>query len=185
MLGNYSCFCCRLRTYKSTFFKNSFRNTIRVSDSVALGQDCGPGSKTFAKVIRKQQKFNSACWVIFHAYEVVCWLFSNFNFSKNCFWNTIRVSNFFLLVMIWVQAVCKSYQQTTKHFACWVIFTVKPVLCGHSKIDKTKTLMTNSSLMKVESIAECSLWPVLSDNQSWKPIFGLHFEWPLKTSFTV
>ena len=28
---------------------------------------------------------------------------------------------------------------------------------GHSKIDKTKTLMTSSSLMKVESIAECSL----------------------------
>ena len=34
--------------------------------------------------------------------------------------------------------------------------------------------------MKVESIAECSPWsilqylrPVLSDNRSWKPIFGL------------
>ena len=34
--------------------------------------------------------------------------------------------------------------------------TVKPVRNGHSKIDKTKILMTNSSLMKVESIAECS-----------------------------
>ena len=34
--------------------------------------------------------------------------------------------------------------------------TVKPVLSGHSKIDKTKILMTNGSLMKVESIAECS-----------------------------
>ena len=33
--------------------------------------------------------------------------------------------------------------------------TVKPVLSGHSKIDKTKVLMTNGSLMKVESIAEC------------------------------
>ena len=33
--------------------------------------------------------------------------------------------------------------------------TVKPVLSGHSKIDKTKILMTNGSLMKVESIAEC------------------------------
>ena len=28
---------------------------------------------------------------------------------------------------------------------------------GHSNIDKTKVLMTNGSLMKVESIAECSL----------------------------
>ena len=39
--------------------------------------------------------------------------------------------------------------------------TVKPVLNGHSKIDKTKILMTNGSLMKVESIAECSLWSSL------------------------
>ena len=37
-----------------------------------------------------------------------------------------------------------------------IIHTVKPVLSGHSKIDKTKILMTNGSLMKVESIAECS-----------------------------
>ena len=35
--------------------------------------------------------------------------------------------------------------------------TVKPVLSGHSKIDKTKVLKTNGSLMKVESISECSL----------------------------
>ena len=37
-----------------------------------------------------------------------------------------------------------------------VVITVKPVLSGHSKIDKTKILMTKGSLMKVESIAECS-----------------------------
>ena len=35
-------------------------------------------------------------------------------------------------------------------------YTIKPVLSGHSKIDKTKVLKTNGSLMKVESIAECS-----------------------------
>ena len=35
--------------------------------------------------------------------------------------------------------------------------TVKPVLSGHSKIDKTNFLKTNGSLMKVESIVECSL----------------------------
>ena len=28
----------------------------------------------------------------------------------------------------------------------------------HSKIDKTKSLMTNGSLKKVESIAECTPW---------------------------
>ena len=37
------------------------------------------------------------------------------------------------------------------------IYTVKPVLKGHSKIDKTKVLKTHGSLMKIESIAECSL----------------------------
>ena len=35
--------------------------------------------------------------------------------------------------------------------------TVKPVLSGHSKIDKTKVLKTGGSLLQVESIAECSL----------------------------
>ena len=35
--------------------------------------------------------------------------------------------------------------------------TVKPVLSGFSKIDKTKVLKTNGSLMKVENTAECSL----------------------------
>ena len=34
--------------------------------------------------------------------------------------------------------------------------TVKPVLRGHSKIDKTKILMTNGSFIKVKGIAECS-----------------------------
>ena len=51
--------------------------------------------------------------------------------------------------------------------------TIKPVISGHAKIDKTKILLTDGSLMKVESIAECSHWsilqyvcPVLSDNRS-------------------
>ena len=41
-------------------------------------------------------------------------------------------------------------------FLCYIEGTVKPVLSGHSKIDKTKVLKTIGSLMKVESIAECS-----------------------------
>ena len=39
--------------------------------------------------------------------------------------------------------------------------TVKPVLSGHSKLDKIRILMTAGSLMKVESIAECSPWSIL------------------------
>ena len=35
--------------------------------------------------------------------------------------------------------------------------TENTVLSGHSKIDKTKVLKKNGRLMKVESIAECSL----------------------------
>ena len=34
--------------------------------------------------------------------------------------------------------------------------TIKPVLSDHSKIYKKKVFKTNGSLMKVESIAECS-----------------------------
>ena len=44
---------------------------------------------------------------------------------------------------------------TFEHYQ-WV-FTAKSVLSGHSKIDKTKGLKTIGSLMKIESIAECSL----------------------------
>ena len=76
-----------------------------------------------------------------------------------------------------------SYITISMHFWCAppkTICTVKPVWNGHSKIDKTKILMTNGSLMKVESIAECSpwsilqyFWPALRDNWTWKSICGL------------
>ena len=42
-----------------------------------------------------------------------------------------------------------------------VLNTVQPVLSSHSKIDKTLILMTNGSLVKVESIAECFPWSIL------------------------
>ena len=41
------------------------------------------------------------------------------------------------------------------------VYTVKSVLSSHSKIDKTKVLKTNGSLMKVKTIAECSPWSIL------------------------
>ena len=40
------------------------------------------------------------------------------------------------------------------------VATVKPVLSGHSNIDKTNVFKTNGSLLKVKSIAECS-WSIL------------------------
>ena len=73
---------------------------------------------------------------------------------------------------------CKCFQKDVVF--CFNRYTVNSVLSGRSKIDKTKILMTVGSLMKVNSIAECSpwsilqyFWPALSDNKSWKSIFGL------------
>ena len=72
--------------------------------------------------------------------------------------------------------------------------TVKPVLSGHSKIDKTKILMTNGTSMKVESIAECFSWKEEHSEFAFdmqlaimglENHFGLLFEWLLKTGFTV
>ena len=78
--------------------------------------------------------------------------------------------------MILITKVNREYSDKTACLWVWK-YTVKPVLSGHSKIDKTKTLQTNGGLMKVKSIAECSpwsilqyFWPALSDNRSWKPI---------------
>ena len=51
--------------------------------------------------------------------------------------------------------------------------TVKPVLSGHSKIDKTKVLKTNGSLMKVECIAECSLGAFCNTFDLHEAIIGL------------
>ena len=67
---------------------------------------------------------------------------------------------------------------------------VKPVLSGHSKIDKTKVLKTNGSLMKVKSIAECSLGAFCNTFGLHKAIISLEnlfrsfLEWLFYTDFT-
>ena len=48
------------------------------------------------------------------------------------------------------------HKTLAKYFKYCIWHTVKPILSGHSKLDKTKKVMTNGSLMKVKSIAECS-----------------------------
>ena len=67
-----------------------------------------------------------------------------------------------------------------KHSTTKPLCSIKPVFKGHSKIYKTKIFMTNGSLMKIESIAQCSpwsilqyFWPALSNNWFLKPIFCL------------
>ena len=51
--------------------------------------------------------------------------------------------------------------------------TVKPVLSGHSKTDKTKVSKTNGSLLNVESIAECSLGAFCNTFDLHSAIIGL------------
>ena len=81
--------------------------------------------------------------------------------------------------------ICTNCTLTTELSQFMILtLTVKPILSGHLNIDKTKSLKTNGNLMKVESIAEY-VWSALSNNWSWKPIFGILFEWRLKTGFTV
>ena len=56
-------------------------------------------------------------------------------------------------------------QQTTIVVNSRKRFTVKQVLSGHSKIDKTKILMTSGSLMKVKSI-------IRLEKQFWSPFLS-------------
>ena len=147
-----------------------------------------------------------AYWVIFHAFVVICcfflFIFFQINFSEKFFQElhfTTRLSN----SLNPDQAGCfvgpdlgpnclRSLSADNTSIGKELLCKVKPVLSGHLKIDKTKVLMENGSSMKVEPIAECSpwsilqyFWPALSDNWYGKPIFGVLFEWPLKTGLAV
>ena len=51
--------------------------------------------------------------------------------------------------------------------------TVKPVLSGHLKIDKTKVLIGNGSLMKVKCIAECFLGAFCNTFDLHQAIIGI------------
>ena len=52
---------------------------------------------------------------------------------------------------------------------------VKPVLSGHSKIDKTKALKSCGSFMQVKSTAECSRGAFCSTFDLHYAIIGLEF----------
>ena len=81
----------------------------------------------------------------------------------------VTFTKFTILQKFCVCKVCLKQKMKVQHcdfYICnpvknVVINTVKPVLSSHSKIDKTKVLKTNCSLMKVESIAECSPQSIL------------------------
>ena len=76
---------------------------------------------------------------------------------------------------------------------CLVYGSAYSITClrRHSKLDKTKVLKTNGSLMKDKCIAECSLGAFCNTFDLHLAIFGLEkqlgllFKGPLKTGFTV
>ena len=73
--------------------------------------------------------WNFGCWVIFHAFAVVCWLFSKFTFVKTIISRTqsegqmvwIQIRTYVLSVLIWVQTfakVIRRWQVTTSKEIC-------------------------------------------------------------------
>ena len=67
-----------------------------------------------------------------------------------------------MLVCIPENVVClRHLLQVFAHIIDKCKYTLKPVLSGHSKIDKTRVLMANGSLVMVKSIAKCSNGSIL------------------------
>ena len=62
---------------------------------------------------------------------------------------------------------CRTYHNRTSGS------TIIPVLNGHSTVDKTKVFKTNGSLMKIESIAECSFGAFCITSDLHQAIIGL------------
>ena len=65
---------------------------------------------------------------------------------------------------------------------------MKPVLRGHSKLDKTNVLKPCSSSMQFKSIAVCSVGAFCNTFDLHLVSIGLEtlfFGWPLKTGFTA
>ena len=52
-----------------------------------------------------------ACWVIVHAFFVICWLFLK-NIECQAVWIQLRAD--ILSGLIWILTVCKGYQQATQ-----------------------------------------------------------------------
>ena len=69
----------------------------------------------------------------------------------------MKLQHLFVLFCLYATAKRKIQICSNKHETS----LVTPVLSDHSKTDKTRMLMTNCTLMKVETIAECSPWSIL------------------------
>ena len=106
--------------------------------------------------------------------------FMVFSASSTAFCNrvpSISVQSWSSSLLILKHSTDLSIRYLMSLYALNVYSTCKTCLKRPLETDKTKVLMENGSLMKVESIAENILqyfWPALSNSQLW-----LHFEWSL------
>ena len=105
----------------------------------------------------------------FRAFCVLFIIVSILYFTCQSFWMSINFIEF-----------CYSMIPFGTWQAWFVLYSKTCVKRPLSKIDKTKIFITNGSLMKGKSNAECSpwsilhyFWPAVSDDWSWKPICGL------------
>ena len=95
-------------------------------------------------------------------YECIC-IVSN---GKTCSVPLNILSSVFLSLRSW-QTANPLYATFQLYLHCLPKYSKTCLKRSHSKIDKTEALKTNSSLMKVESIAECS-------PRAFCSIFDLH-----------
>ena len=76
---------------------------------------------------------------------------------KNCEHHTVQLQRLVRILQTLYIALVYYYSLKEVIYTIksgWsIVYTVKSVLSGHSKLDKTKVLKTNGSLMKVKSIA--------------------------------
>ena len=80
------------------------------------------------------------------------------------------------------------YASAPSYCKSTILYTVKPIVRGHSKRRPKLVIKTGYHLMQVKSIAECSsaiLWTFIKLPFGIKTFVLSIFEWQLKTGFTV
>ena len=75
----------------------------------------------------------------------------------------LLIAKFHIIIILFIQDIHKVPNFFLLLFSNTVtpILLQKPILSAHSKIDNTKVLKTDGSLMQVESFAECSKGSIL------------------------
>ena len=112
MLGNFSCFCCRLLDF-STFIlsKISFRNTIRVSNSLDPDQDWQNVSPDLGpNCLQRSSADDNSLFLLSAGYLLKKFFLDRYQ----CQIVWIQIGTDILSVLIWVQTVCKGCQEPAK-----------------------------------------------------------------------